>query len=128
MIRPRLDYCEVIYLIPQSSTYSFTLNSLMEKIEKAQYNAALTITGIWRGSNISKLYDELGWESLNVRRCSHRLIQIFKIHIDLSPDYLTKQLPPTRYSLHGIRHPNVYRDISCRSNRYQNSFYPNAIK
>ena len=79
MIRPHLDYCDVTYHIPQttpcSTTYSFSLNSLMGKIEKVQCNAALAITGTWRGSNRSKCYDELGWEALNERRWSRRLIQ-----------------------------------------------------
>ena len=132
MIRPHLDHCDVIYHIPQTTPYSttnsFSLNSLMEKIEKVQYNAALAITCTWRGSNRSKLYDELGWEALNKRRWSRRLIQFFKIHKRLSPEYLVSQLPATRYSPHGVRHPNVYREIFCKSNYYQNSFYPNSIK
>ena len=60
----------------------------MEKLERVQYNSALAITGTWRGTNRSKLYEELGWESLNDRRCSRRLIQFYKIHNDLSPGYL----------------------------------------
>ena len=80
MIRSHLDYCDVIYHIPQSETFPFSLNILMEKNEKVQYNAALVITGIWRGSNRSKLYEELGWESLNDRRWARRLTQFFKIY------------------------------------------------
>ena len=46
----------------------------------------------------------------------------------LSPEYLMAQLPSPSVSLYGVRHPNVYRDIFCKSNFYQNSFYPNSIK
>ena len=37
----------------------------MKKVERIQYQAALAVTGAWQGSNRSKLYDELGWESLS---------------------------------------------------------------
>ena len=40
----------------------------MEKVERIQYQAALAISGAWRGSSRSKLYEELGWESLSDRR------------------------------------------------------------
>ena len=32
------------------------------------FKDALAVTGAWQGSNRSKLYDELGWESLSNRR------------------------------------------------------------
>ena len=60
MVRSHLDYCDVIYHIPRASTQPFNLNSQMEKLEKVQYNAALAITGAWRGTSRSKLYEELG--------------------------------------------------------------------
>ena len=41
-----------------------SLNSQMEKIQTIQYHAALAISGAWRGSSRSKLYEELGWETL----------------------------------------------------------------
>ena len=80
MIRSHLDYCDVIYHVPHAYAFPFTLNSLMEKLERVQYNAAMAITGSWRGTNRSKLYEELGWESLNDRRWSRRLTQFYKIH------------------------------------------------
>ena len=51
----------------------------MEKVERIQYQAALAITGAWRGSSRSKLYDELGWETLSDRRKCRRVLQIHKI-------------------------------------------------
>ena len=69
-IRPHLHYCDVIYHIPPLSNQycsSITLNSLMESIERIQYQAALFIISTWKGTNRNKLY-ELGWESLSDRR------------------------------------------------------------
>ena len=54
LIRSRLDYCDTIYHIPASNSQinlGVTLNSLMEKVERTQYQAALAITGTWVGTN-----------------------------------------------------------------------------
>ena len=56
-----------------------SLNSLMEKVERVQYQAALAVTGTWQGTSRSKLYDELGWESLSDRCVIRRILQIYKI-------------------------------------------------
>ena len=58
--RPHFDYGDVIYHIPPSHNpfdQSISLPSLMERIEKTQYKAALAITGAWQGSNRNKLYE-----------------------------------------------------------------------
>ena len=68
LVRSHLDYCDIIYHIPASNSqinFGTTLSSLMEKVEKIQYQAAIDITGTWQGSNRAKLYEELGWESLS---------------------------------------------------------------
>ena len=41
---------------------------LHKKIERIQYNATLAITGAIKGTSQSKLYCELGFESLKFRR------------------------------------------------------------
>ena len=58
-IRSHLDYCDVIHHIPQAYVFPFTLNSLIEKLDGVQYNAALASTGTWRATTRSKLYEEL---------------------------------------------------------------------
>ena len=61
IVRSHLDYCDVIYHIPpKQDTFGVVLNSQMETVEKVQYQAALTVTGAWKGSSRSKLYEELG--------------------------------------------------------------------
>ena len=44
------------------------LNYQMEKLESLQAQAALAVTGAWKGSNRDKLNEELGWEPLYLRR------------------------------------------------------------
>jgi len=98
----------------------------MEKIERVQYQAALAITGCWQGSSKSKLYKQLGWESLSERRWAHRLCQIFKMTHGLTPSYLTKLLPTERNIQ--LRNQSRYHEIRCNTNQYKNSFLPDAIK
>ena len=67
LVRSHLDYCDTTYHMPALNNpinLGVTLTSLMETVERTQYQAALAITGAWQGSNRSKLYEELGWESL----------------------------------------------------------------
>ena len=60
-IRPHLDYADVIFDKPSNATFS-------NRIESAQYNAALAITGTIRGTSKEKLHQELGFERMKERR------------------------------------------------------------
>ena len=89
LVRSHLDYWDIIYHAPsKQDQLGGILNSLMEKAERIQYKAALAITGAWKGSNRSKLYEELGWESLSDRRWCRRILQIYKIVNNKTPCYL----------------------------------------
>ena len=91
LARSHLDYCHIIYHIPpvlNQPPIGLSLNALMEKVERIQYQAALAITGTWQGSSRTKLYEELGWETLSDRRTSRRILQIHKIIDRKTPVYL----------------------------------------
>ena len=66
-IRPHFDYGDIIY--DKAHNTSFHQN-----LEKIQYNSALAITGAVRGTSKANLYQELGLESLQKRRCYRKLI------------------------------------------------------
>ena len=122
LVRSHLDYCDIIYHIPSHQNQAplgITLHSLMEKVERIQYLAALAVSGAWRGSNRSKLYEELRWETLSDRRMCRRILQIHKIFNHKTPSYLNDKLPGNTR--------NTFREIICKSNRYMNSFFPDAI-
>ena len=59
-IRPHLDYGDIVYDKPDKETF-------INKIEKAQYDASLGITGAIRSTSQEKLYAESGIESLKFR-------------------------------------------------------------
>ena len=99
--------CDIIYchvpVITDPFDSSTSLKYSMQSIESTQYQAALAVSGAWKGSNTSKLYEELGWESLTDRRWYRRLLQLYKIVDDLAPSYLKDIIPLLRRSLYG--HP-----------------------
>ena len=128
LVRSHLDYCDIIYHIPPTQhtpPLGSTLHDHMEMVEKTQYQAALAVTGSWQGTSRNKLYEELGWESLSDRRTCKRVLQIHKIFNGKTPDYLHRLLPPSRNVL--IDLPNIFQEIRCRTDRYKNSFFPNAV-
>ena len=60
----------------------FTTNLITEacqKIESIQHQAALAITGAIHGTPQTKLYNELGIESMKLRQWFRRLCYFFKI-------------------------------------------------
>ena len=126
LVRSHLDYCDIIYHIPSHQNQP-PLNSLMEKVERIQYQSALAISGAWQGSSRTKLYVELGWESLPDRRMGRRILQIHKIFTNKTPSYLNDKLPPNCRTLFSGNTRNTFREIICKSNRYMNSFSPDAI-
>ena len=65
-IRPHLDYDDIIY----DQAYNLSFH---QKLEAIQYNAALALTEAIRGGSREKLYQELGLESLQLRRWYRKL-------------------------------------------------------
>ena len=85
-IRPHLDYGDIIY----DRAYN---TSFHQNIESIQYNAALAITGAVRGTSREKLYQELGFESLQQRRWYRKLCCLFKIINNQPLSYLFQLVP-----------------------------------
>ena len=111
LVRSHLDYCDTICHIPALNNQinlGVTLTSLMETVERTQYQAALAITGAWRGSNRSNLYEELGRKSLSDHRWCRRILQIHKI-------------------LYRCKNSNTFHEIRYNTSRYKNSFFPDTI-
>ena len=71
-VRPHLDFEDILY------DHTFN-NSFHEKLELIQYNAALALTSAIRSSSGEKLYQELGFESLQQQQWYQKLCLFFKI-------------------------------------------------
>ena len=114
LVRSHLDYCNTtshILALNNQINLGVTLTSLMETVERTQYQAALAITGAWQGSNRSKLYKELGWESLSDRRWCRRILQIHKIKNNMTPSYLRDN----RRLLYRCKTSNTFHEIRCNT-------------
>ena len=79
-VRPHLDYGDIVYDRPNNESF-------ISKLEQVQYNAALAITGAIKCTSRSKLYNELGLESLESRRRLRRLYFLHKIMSNGLPTY-----------------------------------------
>ena len=127
-VRSHLDYCDIIYhQAAKISEYGQILTAPMEEVERVQYRGALAVTGAWKGTNRSKLYEELGWESLSDRRKPHRLIQMYKIVNKLTPSYLREKLPPPSRPF-DAGPSYTFLEYRTRTERFMRTFFPDTIK
>ena len=118
-VRTRQDYGDVLY------NQAFN-NSFHEKMESIHYNACLAITGAIRGTSSEKNYQELGLESLQLRRWCRKLCLFFKIFKNEHPKYLFN-LIPVRSTLYATRTVGNTPLIKTKHNFFKNSFFPSAI-
>ena len=91
-----------------------------------QVNAALAITGAIKGTSQTKLYKELGLESLKFRRWFRRLCPLFKININGKPEYLFNLIPTGQHS-YNTRSLDQTETYYCRTDAFKNSFFPYTI-
>ena len=121
-VRPILEYADVVW--------DNCTQQEKHEIEKIQLGAARIATGTTKLVSVQKLYDEIGWETLDVRRRKHKLVLFYKMYNDIGPSYLSSLVPrpdqnASRYSL---RIANNIRTIQSRTNQHYNSFLPAAIR
>ena len=86
-------------------------DTFCDKIESAQFNAALAISRAIRGSSRERLYQELGLESLFKRQWYRRLLMFYKIVSGIAPNYLRTLLPTNYY-------------IRTKIESFENAFFP----
>ena len=105
IVRPHLDYGDVIYDNPGNASFS-------QQLEFIQYSAALAIIGCIRETSRDKLYCEHGLETLADRRFCRRLCFFYKIVNDITPSYLLDYLPEQNTTSYGlITKPTIYVSI-----------------
>ena len=118
-VRPHLDYGDIIYDQPYN-------DSFCQKLESYQYNAALAITGAIRGTSKTKIYNELGLESLRFRRYFRRLCTFFKIKQTEMPSYLFNLISQSNHNYNTRQYDNI-ESFYCRTDVFKNSFFPYVI-
>ena len=85
-IRPHVDYEDVVF------DQAFN-NSFHQRLKSIQYNAALAITRGTRETSKEKLYQELGFKSMQSRRWFRKLCLFYKIIKNESSSYLYRLIP-----------------------------------
>ena len=135
-VRPHLEYYDIIFHQPPPEGHLTTtkLSVLMGKIESVQIQAAYAVSGAWKGTSTTKVYEELGWEWLSQRRWYRRMSVFFKIINNLSPKYLTELITypdPPWISVYGREPPNANTNtltpFSSRTSKFQSSFFPSCV-
>ena len=118
-IRPHLDYSDIIY------DRAYYNASFHQKLELPQYKACLAITGAIRGTSREKLYEELGLESLQLRRWFRKLSCFYKLFKSEHPHYLFKLIPSKRSS-YVTRNIHNIPFFKTRHTFFKNSFFPST--
>ena len=114
--RSHLDYGDILY----DQAYNMFIH---QKLESVQYNACLAITGAIRGKSKEKLYQELGLESLQLRRWYRELGMFHKMFKSKSPQYLVLE----KTSSYVTRNAGNIPRLNIKHNFYKNSFFPPSI-
>ena len=118
-VRPHLYYGDIIY--DQPNNESFT-----QKMERIQYKASLAMTGAIKGTSQSKLYSELGFESLKFRHWFRKLCIFFKLKASGLPEYLFDFIPQSNH----LCNTHFLEDVTTfysRTDAFKYSFFPSTI-
>lgn len=125
-VRPVLEYSDIVW-----DNCSDRDAKLLEDIQVA---AARIISGLRSNSSRSLLYDELGWDTLEVRRKIHKLVLFYKIVYGLVPQYLVELLgqcllrvPQNSYPLRN-QDNRTFQIPQAKTTSYMESFLPSTIR
>ena len=88
------------------------------------------ITGLTISTKIKNLYAETGLLPLKQRRKFHRLVLMYKIVHDQTPNYLCNLLPQTaaERNPYPVRNENILTNILCKTEAFRNSYFPSTIR
>ena len=121
-IRPILEYADVVWDTQKQT--------LINKLENVQQEAARIVTGGTKLTSLAKLYEETRWETLSERRKNHKLILFYKMLNNKTPEYLSSLVPnkvAQRHD-HNTRQINNIQNVFTRTNLYSDYFLPSTIK
>ena len=121
-IRPILEYAPEVW-----DNCGLCLSS---KLERLQLEAARIVTGLPIFTSTELLYEETGWETLEIRRDRRKLHMMYNIEHKNAPSYLCDLIPPKIQSLtnYPLRNGNDIMQPFCRLSVTSESFFPSTIK
>ena len=115
-IRPILEYADVVW--DNGTNYE------KQELDKIQTEAARIVTGATKLVYLHALFDEVNWEPLGARSMKHRLLLLYKMFNNLSPEYLSSLIPPTVNNISRYNLPNAHniQNLDSRTTQYFSSF------
>ena len=116
-IRPILEYADV--------AWDNCISYVKQELDKIQTEAASIVTGATKLVSLHALFDEVNCEPLEARRMKHRLLLLYKMFNNLSPEYLSSLIPPTvnNISRYNLRNAHNIQNLDSRTTQYFNSFF-----
>ena len=104
-----------------------TLCGISKKLLDAVHiEAARIVSGGTKLCSVDKLFQELGWEPLQIRRNKHKLVTFYKILHGLTPTYLLDIIPPhiNETIIYPLRNADHFQNFRSNSNLFHESFFP----
>ena len=100
------------------------------RLEQLQLEAARIVTGLPIFTNVNKIYQEVGWESLQERRKRRKLQLFHNIQNNNAPPYLNNLIPPCIQSTttYPLRNGEDIITPFCRLSITNNSYIPSTIR
>ncbi|MFZ2539597.1 MAG: hypothetical protein WAX04_11935 [Oscillospiraceae bacterium] len=91
--------------------------------------AAVICTGAISRTESSKLFNDLGWDSLQTRRLIAKLVFFYKIKFKIAPNYLVTTLEAMRRKEVGraVRSRAEFV-VFCRGQLFYKSFFPSVLR
>jgi hypothetical protein len=119
LVRPHLEYA--------ASIWDPAHKESILQINKIQRKAARFVKNCYeRTESVTRLLDELGWESLGTRRLHARLRLLDRFRTGLFHDEVESIILTPHYVSRHDKGDKI-REIHCRTERYKNSFFPRTI-
>ena len=84
-VRPLLKYSDTVW-----DNCSLASKKLLDAVH---IEAARIVSGGTKLCSVDKLFQELGWEPLQIHRNKHKLVTFYKILHGLNPTYLFDLIP-----------------------------------
>ena len=105
-----------------------TYDSHLLKLEQIVVDGMRLVCGATKRSNISKLYEDTGWQSVKERRDQAMVIMLYKIKHNIAPTYLHQLLPQDQPYVHNLRSKKVIREMRFNTEVFKRSFFPTAVR
>ena len=86
-------------------------------------------SGSWRGTNMERLLEELGWEYPYHRRWYRRLYHFYKLRDTQSQGYLFQHILPEHVVNYNLGNPDfLKKSVDRITSRYPQTHFKNFIK